>query len=89
MGERGGKFTQLASSRSHFLPARCGAAWTRSEQTALLQSGILMLRYINERAAEQIEKALHQVLREGKVRTCDIGGTTHTTEYADAIIAAL
>src|SRR3712207_1463409 len=58
--------------------------------TALLQSGILMLRYINERAAaERVESALHKVLQEGKVRTRDIGGNARTTEYADAIIAAL
>lgn len=58
--------------------------------TALLQSGILMLRYINERdAAERVQSALHKVLREGRVRTRDIGGTARTTEYADAIIAAL
>jgi isocitrate dehydrogenase (NAD+) len=58
--------------------------------TALLQSGILMLRYLNERdAAKQIQNALFKVLQEGKVRTRDIGGTSRTTEYADAIIAAL
>lgn len=58
--------------------------------TALLQSGILMLRYLNERdAAERIQHALFKVLQEGRVRTRDIGGTARTTEYADAIIAAM
>ncbi|MER3429026.1 MAG: isocitrate dehydrogenase (NAD(+)) [Pyrinomonas sp.] len=58
--------------------------------TALLQSGVLMLRYINEReAADRIQKALFDVLREGKVRTRDIGGTASTAEFADAIIAKL
>jgi isocitrate dehydrogenase (NAD+) len=55
--------------------------------TALLQSGILMLRYLNEReAAEKIEKAMLDVYAEGKVRTRDVGGTAKTAEFADAII---
>jgi isocitrate/isopropylmalate dehydrogenase len=57
--------------------------------TALLQSGILMLRHIGEReAAERIEKAMLKVFAEGKTRTRDIGGEAKTTEFADAIIAA-
>ncbi len=58
--------------------------------TALLQSGILMLRYLGERdAAERIEKAMLEVFAEGKIRTRDIGGTSKTAEFADAIIAKL
>jgi isocitrate dehydrogenase (NAD+) len=57
--------------------------------TALLQSGILMLRYLNERdAAEKIETAMLKIFEEGKVRTRDIGGTAKTGEFARAIIAA-
>ncbi len=56
--------------------------------TALLQSGILMLRYLGERdAAQKIEKAMLKTFAEGKVRTRDIGGTAKTAEFADAIIA--
>ncbi|HKP36121.1 MAG TPA: isocitrate dehydrogenase (NAD(+)) [Pyrinomonadaceae bacterium] len=56
--------------------------------TALLQSAILMLRHIEERdAADKIEKALMKVFEEGKVRTRDIGGTSSTNEFADAIMA--
>ncbi|MCM3872419.1 MAG: isocitrate dehydrogenase (NAD(+)) [Pyrinomonadaceae bacterium] len=55
--------------------------------TALLLSGILMLRYLDEReAANKIENALFLVFQEGKVRTRDIGGTAKTAEFADAII---
>src|SRR6058998_2950740 len=54
--------------------------------TALLQSGILMLRHIGEReAADKTENALLAVFEEGKVRTRDIGGTATTDEFADAI----
>src|SRR5438128_2032635 len=56
--------------------------------TALLQSAILMLRHIDERAAaDKIETAMLKVFTEGTVRTRDIGGTATTDEFADAIIA--
>ncbi|HEX8921005.1 MAG TPA: isocitrate dehydrogenase (NAD(+)) [Pyrinomonadaceae bacterium] len=58
--------------------------------TALLQSGILMLRHIGEREpAQKIESAMLKVFKEGKVRTRDIGGEAHTDEFAAAIIAAM
>lgn len=58
--------------------------------TALLQSGILMLRQVGERdAAQRIETAMLKVFKEGKVRTRDVGGDAKTAEFAEAIIAAL
>jgi isocitrate dehydrogenase (NAD+) len=55
--------------------------------TALLQSAILMLRHIEERAAaDKIETAMLTVFQEGKVRTRDIGGASGTDEFAGAII---
>jgi isocitrate dehydrogenase (NAD+) len=58
--------------------------------TALLQSGILMLRYLGERdAAERVEKAMLKVFTDGKVRTRDIGGASSTYEFADAIITGM
>ncbi|HEV7397302.1 MAG TPA: isocitrate dehydrogenase (NAD(+)) [Pyrinomonadaceae bacterium] len=58
--------------------------------TALLQSGILMLRYLGERGpADKIEASMLKVYAEGKVRTKDIGGTAKTSEFADAIVAGL
>ncbi|HEX8845678.1 MAG TPA: isocitrate dehydrogenase (NAD(+)) [Pyrinomonadaceae bacterium] len=58
--------------------------------TALLQSGILMLRYLGEReAAEKVETAMLRVFKEGRVRTRDIGGSAKTDEFARAIIAAM
>ncbi len=58
--------------------------------TALLQSGVLMLRYLDEREiADRVENALLQVFKEGTVRTKDIGGTAKTAEFANAIIAAM
>ena len=58
--------------------------------TALLQSAILMLRHIEERAAaDKIETAMLNVFEEGKVRTRDVGGSASTDEFADAIIAKM
>jgi isocitrate dehydrogenase (NAD+) len=58
--------------------------------TALLQSGILMLRHLDEReAADNVQNALLKVFEEGNVRTRDIGGTAGTAEFADAIISKM
>ena len=58
--------------------------------TALLQSAILMLRHIEERAAaDQVESAMLTVFKEGQVRTRDVGGSASTNEFADAIIAKM
>ena len=54
--------------------------------TALLLSGLLMLDHIGERtAAERIRAALGRVLTAGTVKTRDMGGTAHTTDFTDAI----
>ncbi len=55
--------------------------------TAILMSGIMMLRYLGEKdAAKKVEDAMFAVLAEGKVRTKDLGGTAKTHEYARAIV---
>jgi isocitrate dehydrogenase (NAD+) len=58
--------------------------------TALLQSSILMLRYIGERrAAELIHHALQHTLAVKNIRTRDLGGAASTTEYTEAIVASM
>ena len=58
--------------------------------TALLQSGIMMLRHLGQREpADRIERSMLEVFREGRVRTRDIGGTASTFEFTDAIIAGM
>jgi len=62
----------------------------RANPTALLLSGVLMLRHLDEdAAADRVARALRAVLAEGRVRTRDLGGTASTLEYADAICHAL
>lgn len=55
--------------------------------TALLMSGVLMLRHMDlSTQADLIEKSALTVLSEGSVRTGDIGGSATCSEYTDAII---
>jgi isocitrate dehydrogenase (NAD+) len=58
--------------------------------TALLQSAVLMLHHINEPAtAERVQAGLEQVYREGKTLTKDVGGTSGTRAFADAVLQAM
>jgi len=40
-------------------------------------------------AAQRVESAVSRVLRDGRVRTPDLGGTSRSTEITDAILANL
>lgn len=61
----------------------------KANPTALLLSGIEMLKYISEfEAAEKIENALFKTLENGEC-TADLGGKLGTKEFADAIISNL
>jgi len=64
--------------------------------TAMILSGMLMLRYLNEeRAADRLENAVKQVIAEGRSVTYDLKPTRDdptavgTKEMADAIIAKI
>jgi len=61
--------------------------------TAVLFAGVMMLRRLGEfEAAAAIENAVVAVLEDGKFRTRDVvgdQGSCSTTDYTDAIIAAL
>jgi isocitrate dehydrogenase (NAD+) len=58
--------------------------------TAVMQSAVLMLRHVGEsEAADRMHSALEHVFSEGKKTTRDIGGKAGTSEFADAVIAAL
>ena len=84
IGEHGAVFEAVHGSAPDI------AGQNLANPTALIQSAILMLRYINEREpADKIERALHRTLSEGKVRTRDIGGSASTTEYTETIVAAM
>ena len=58
--------------------------------TALLLSSIMMLRHLGELlSAQKIEDAVHQIYRENKVLTHDVGGKASTSEFTDALIAKI
>src|SRR5208337_1955016 len=58
--------------------------------TAVLRSGILMLRHLDEfSAADRVHAALEAVYSERKTLTRDVGGTSGTTQFADAVLAAM
>lgn len=55
--------------------------------TAAILTGVMMLKYLGEyEAAEKIDNAVAEVLKEGKVVTSDLGGTAKTMEFAEAVI---
>jgi isocitrate dehydrogenase (NAD+) len=57
--------------------------------TALLRCSIQMLRHIGEKeAADRLKFALYQVYRERQHLTRDMGGSSSTMEFAEAVIEA-
>jgi isocitrate dehydrogenase (NAD+) len=58
--------------------------------TALILSGVLMLRHLGEmEAADRLERAVHRVIGDRQTVTRDLGGSASTDEFASAVIAAL
>jgi isocitrate/isopropylmalate dehydrogenase len=56
----------------------------------MVLSGAMLLRHVAEvDAAVRLERAVDEVLRAGEVRTADLGGSSSTSEVADAIVAAM
>lgn len=66
------------------------AGQNKANPTALLLAACLMLDYLGyEDEATNIRATIDDVLIEHKVRTADLGGSSSTTEFSDAIIAKL
>ena len=58
--------------------------------TALIFSGVLMLRHLGEDdAADRVSRSVEKIIGEGKVVTADLGGSGTTRQYVDAIISNL
>jgi isocitrate dehydrogenase (NAD+) len=58
--------------------------------TAVMLSGVMMLRHLGEQeAGNRMEKAIMDVFADGEFRTKDLGGTSKTDEFANAIIKKL
>ena len=66
------------------------AGQDKANPTALLQSAVLMLHHLDEAAtAERVQAGIEAVYTEGKTLTRDVGGTSGTKAFADAVIAAM
>ena len=54
------------------------------------RGAVLMLHHIDEPAtAERVQAGMEQVYREGKTLTKDVGGTSGTRAFADAVLQAM
>lgn len=61
-----------------------------ADPIAMIRSGALLLRHVGEAtAADAVDDAVDRVLREGRVRPRDLGGTASTADVTAAIVAAL
>ncbi len=66
------------------------AGQNKANPTALMLSGVLLLRHIGQQAAaERVEAAIRTVIAEGRSVTYDLGGSAGTSDFADAIVARL
>src|SRR5436190_7131994 len=84
IGENGAVFEAVHGSAPKY------AGMNRANPTALILSGVLMLRHLGHPdAAERVETALRDVVAEGRRTTADLGGSAGTSEFADAIVDRL
>jgi isocitrate dehydrogenase (NAD+) len=66
------------------------AGLDKANPTALILSGVLMLRHLGyPDVADDVERALREVIADGRAVTYDLGGTAGTAAFADAIIDRL
>jgi isocitrate dehydrogenase (NAD+) len=58
--------------------------------TALILSGVMMLRHLDElEAADKLQSAVEAVYTDKKTTTQDVGGSASTNEFTDAVIGKL
>jgi isocitrate dehydrogenase (NAD+) len=66
------------------------AGQNKANPTALILSGALMLRHLGYPGeGERVERAVRDVIAEGRRTTSDLGGSAGTSEFADAVIERL
>jgi len=62
----------------------------KANPTALMLSAVMMLTHMGENeASHKMQSAVEAVYREGKHLTGDVGGTSSTGEFADAVVQAI
>jgi isocitrate dehydrogenase (NAD+) len=62
----------------------------KADPIAMILSGAMLLRHLGERAAaENVEWAVDEVLRQGRVRTPDLGGSSTTMQVAEEVAVSV
>jgi isocitrate/isopropylmalate dehydrogenase len=56
---------------------------------AILSAGMMLDHLGEEQAGREVEQAVAAVLADGRIRTPDLGGTSHTSEVTAAVIARI
>ena len=80
LGEKYGMFEPVHGSAPKY------AGQNKVNPVATILAAKMMLEFLGEvEAAGKIERAVLEVLREGKVKTYDLGGSATTSEMAEAI----
>lgn len=80
LGEKYGMFEPVHGSAPKY------AGQNKVNPVATILAAKMLLEFLGEtRAAEKVEKAVIEVLREGKVKTYDLGGSATTSQMAEAI----
>ncbi|MGI8929868.1 MAG: isocitrate/isopropylmalate dehydrogenase family protein [Candidatus Limnocylindria bacterium] len=84
IGEKAAVFEPVHGSAPKY------AGQNKANPTALILSGALMLRHLGETdAADALERAVREVIAEGKTVTYDLGGTAGTREFGEAVAGRL
>jgi isocitrate dehydrogenase (NAD+) len=84
IGEDGAVFEPVHGSAPKY------AGQNKANPTALILSGALMLRHLGyAEVGERVERAVRDVIAEGRTVTSDLGGTAGTSQFADAVIERL
>jgi isocitrate dehydrogenase (NAD+) len=84
IGEDGAVFEPVHGSAPKY------AGQNKANPTALILSGALMLRHLGyAEVGERVERAVRDVIAEGRTVTSDLGGNAGTSQFADAVIERL
>jgi isocitrate dehydrogenase (NAD+) len=84
IGEDGAVFEAVHGSAPKY------AGLNRANPTALMLSGVLLLRYLGHPdVADRVETAIRDVIADGRATTPDLGGSGTTSGFADAVIERL
>ncbi|HRX79858.1 MAG TPA: isocitrate/isopropylmalate family dehydrogenase, partial [Pirellulaceae bacterium] len=96
-----GPSAEIGNDHALFQPSHGSAPQLTGKNVAnpiaTILSAAMMLEWLSDRhqdpsaarAASRIEEAVSQVLAEGQVRTPDIGGTSSTSDVAEAVATAI